>query len=143
MKNYIDKTKNLIKNHILTFTILILIIIISNYLFDYYCPSMVIFGIPCPACGISRAIYLLLQLKFVEAFKMNPSIYMAIPLILLYLYFYYNDKDYELLYYPTLFVLIGSIIIFIYRVFTNWGTPPLVFNYNSLLFKIIEGIKRK
>ena len=47
-----------------------------------------IFRYECLACGSIRAFWLLLHLKFVEAFKMNPLIYLYIPLIILIIYKY-------------------------------------------------------
>ena len=38
----------------------------------FFCPSRVIFGIPCPACGSGGATKALLDFKFIEAFKYNP-----------------------------------------------------------------------
>lgn len=47
------------------------------------CLSKKIFGIECPGCGLQRAIVLLFQGKFEDAFVMFPAIYTSILLIIL------------------------------------------------------------
>jgi len=88
------------KGHINFITIFIFLVFIGICLFFYLIsweklisfPSMCIwkniFGHECLACGSIRAFWLLLHLKFVEAFKINPLIYLYIPLIILIIYKY-------------------------------------------------------
>jgi len=47
------------------------------------CMNKTLFGIDCMGCGIQRAVVLLLQGKFVDAFYMYPAIY---PLILFFIF---------------------------------------------------------
>lgn len=51
-----------------------------NLLFRTTCPSVLLFGLPCPGCGITRAFLLLLTGHPVQAFWMNPSVYAWIGL---------------------------------------------------------------
>ena len=44
------------------------------------CPFKKIFHIPCPFCGMTRSIYLLLNIKVIESIKYNI---LTIPLVLL------------------------------------------------------------
>jgi len=39
------------------------------------CFSKQLFGVECPGCGLQRAVLLLFQGEFLEAFKMYPAIY--------------------------------------------------------------------
>lgn len=55
--------------------------------FFWKCPSKVLFGIPCPGCGLTRAHKAALQLNFKEAFSYHPLFPVAIP-TLLYLIHY-------------------------------------------------------
>ena len=38
----------------------------------YHCPVQLIFGIPCPGCGMTRAYLALLRLDFAAAFEYHP-----------------------------------------------------------------------
>lgn len=49
---------------------LILIFLICT-IFQVPCLFKTIFNIPCPACGIGRAVNLILQFKFIESFKLS------------------------------------------------------------------------
>lgn len=38
------------------------------------CPAKILFGIPCPGCGMTRAIKLCLEGELMAAIRMNPNI---------------------------------------------------------------------
>lgn len=42
-----------------------------------------IFGIPCPGCGMTRAVLAALQLHFAEAFTLHPMFW-SLPILVLY-----------------------------------------------------------
>lgn len=50
--------------------------------FGEVCPSQILFGFPCPGCGLTRAGILVLQIKPEEAWQMHPFIYAWILLAL-------------------------------------------------------------
>lgn len=56
------------------------------------CMSKKIFGIECFGCGTQRSFFLLLEGKFIEAFKMYPPIYTLI-LLFLFLFLHLIDKS--------------------------------------------------
>lgn len=39
------------------------------------CPTKILFGIPCPGCGMTRACLLLLHNDIIGAFCMNPNVF--------------------------------------------------------------------
>lgn len=55
--------------------------------FREVCPLLIMTGIPCPGCGLTRAGVLFLQGKFAEAFQMHAFIYVWFAFAL---YFVYN-----------------------------------------------------
>ncbi|MFR0955228.1 MAG: DUF2752 domain-containing protein [Roseburia inulinivorans] len=60
---------------------------VTQYLFHSVCPIAILFGFPCPACGLTRAGISFLTAHFSTAFQMNPCIFLLIPYFL-YLWFY-------------------------------------------------------
>lgn len=48
-----------------------------------YCPSIVLFGVACPACGGLRATYDLMHLDFFGAWGVNPGWVVIAPLLVL------------------------------------------------------------
>ena len=48
------------------------------------CPLKLLFHIPCPGCGITRASGLLLQGQIIDAVMMNPNVLIVLPCIAIY-----------------------------------------------------------
>ena len=58
------------------------------------CPSLLITGYECPGCGSQRAIHDLLHLRIGNAFAHNLLVPIAIPYIILGVYFqYFGGKE--------------------------------------------------
>ena len=50
---------------------------ILNYTYDIslvLCPTKILFGIPCPGCGMTRSVKLCLEGELLAAVRMNPNI---------------------------------------------------------------------
>ena len=63
---------------------------------DYMIPCLnkKLFGFECLGCGLQRAVSLLIDGEFYDAFKMYPAIYTLIPLfILIGINFFYKFKN--------------------------------------------------
>lgn len=46
------------------------------------CPSRLIYDLPCAGCGGTRAFLLLMKGHPIDAFMMNPNVYLVVPFIL-------------------------------------------------------------
>lgn len=58
------------------------------------CPFHYITGYDCPGCGSQRALHHILHLRFESAFVANPFMVLAIPYLLVGLYFeYFGGKE--------------------------------------------------
>jgi hypothetical protein len=58
-----------------------------NYAFDLHltvCPTKLVWHVPCPGCGLTRASSLLLEGNFADAIKMNPNIIIVAPAAILF-----------------------------------------------------------
>ena len=83
MNSILDKTKQFFKkqeNIILTVALLVLLVLAVTGI--YKCPFLLIFKIPCPFCGISRAFRSAATFHMREAFGFHP-LWPAIGLALL------------------------------------------------------------
>ena len=47
-------------------------VVLFELLFHKICPSRLLWGVPCPGCGITRAMLLFFQGRFAEATRMHP-----------------------------------------------------------------------
>ena len=111
--------------------------VLVNLFFGYVCPSMVILGLPCPGCGLTRAAISLAVLDFKGALNFNPMIFFALPLIAAYVFMYLKNYDLRKLFYPTCVIIIVSFIVFFIRISGGFGNEPLVINTNALVFRLL------
>lgn len=124
------KDNNLIlKLGILGILLVLLISSICYYCFhinfnDYLsrislCPFHLMTGIPCPGCGISRAMILLSQFKIIESLKMN---YLAIFLLLAMLIYLFLGRIPLIKRYPiiTFILLIIVIALWIHKIILSY-----------------------
>jgi hypothetical protein len=102
-----------------------------------------IFGIPCPGCGLTRAITALCSLEFRAAFFYHPLVPMIFWIGFLFLFqshpkihtLYTNNRLWQV--YGTLFCLVWGIRMFL--LFPHH--TPFVFNTSSLTFRLFELLK--
>lgn len=66
---------------------LILYTVISNLLFHAFCPLIILSGVPCPGCGISRATVCFLTGRWKQAWQLNPMVF---PIMTAAVYFGWN-----------------------------------------------------
>lgn len=80
-----EKIKYYIKNYGLAILLIIISMKVLNTIFGQVCLSKIFFGIPCPACGMTRAFLYLLQGRFLDSFHMNPMLLPVIGMLIAYL----------------------------------------------------------
>lgn len=83
-------------------------------------------GIPCPFCGLTRAVYEFMHLKFNTAFLYNPLIYplvMWFVIELVYFIWYEDQKLYTFLKYFRWFLLMLTLIVMLLRIFKYFPLP--------------------
>ncbi len=68
------------------------ILILGWFTVGVPCPFKLIFGIPCPLCGMTRAFVSLLKLDFSAAFEYNAMVW-SLPI--LYLLFLFDGKIFK------------------------------------------------
>lgn len=61
---------------------LLIYTILVNAIFHAFCPMLLITGIPCPGCGMSRALLLLLMGHPAESVKMHPLAPLVLALLI-------------------------------------------------------------
>lgn len=113
--------------------ILLVASLISKYFFKTFCLIRGVLGIPCPGCGITRALISLLKLDFNKAFFYHPLVYVLIILCILYIF----KKDF----FKNIFFLMSLVFLFvfvyIYRLILYFpNKEPLSLNKSALIFKI-------
>ena len=102
------------------------------------CPFRGITGLPCPACGMTRAGLLYLQGDFRGAFEVHPFIYGILGLAIIFCVFrYLLGKNTGWLKYPLLILGIGLILYYLYRMlFFFPDVEPMTYMSRSLFGRL-------
>lgn len=85
-----ERRLQLILLHVVLIGGMVGILTFINFIFGGVCPLRMIFGIPCPFCGMTRAHLAALRLDFAAAFSEHPLFPLGFPFLFL-------------LFHPTLF----------------------------------------
>lgn len=107
----------------------------KNYLYSL-CPMVVITGLPCPGCGLTRAGFLLLRGDFAQAFLLHPFIYLIVGYAGFFCWNRYICKrrmgeGLKLLF---SLLLVFMILYYIWRMVKDFpGKPPMSYYEGNLL----------
>lgn len=138
-KNALNKLVSDLKKAWIPITACILYVVIMTILVGEVCPSKLIFGIPCAGCGMVRAFILFITFRFSEALTMNPGIFIVAAAFLIFVILrYFTHVDIKWIKILLIITLLSLIIIFVIRLFTSFGTEPLVIYDKALIFWIIK-----
>lgn len=109
----------------------------------YICPSIILFGIPCPTCGITRATKLMLTGHIHEALQMHPLLLLVIFGVFLYIIIKRLLNNYR--FYIKLYVIICLLIFigfYIFRMVTYFpNVEPMLYYEDNYLSKIFATMK--
>ena len=111
------------------------LILLCRFLRLQTCPAKLLLGIPCPGCGMTRALFALLTLNFREAAKWNILIYSLLPHGILFLLFRYFSVNDHRIFFERLLIPQGLLLIiyYIYRMLTLYPhTEPMLPYTHSL-----------
>lgn len=94
-----------------------------HLLFGQFCPAMILFHLPCPGCGMTRALLLVLSGQWNAAWKLQPFVFGWMGLAFLFVICrYLLDRKPKLLTGLLIILLVGTLLLYIYRVWA--GFPP-------------------
>ena len=103
----------------------------------YRCPLRYIFGVPCPLCGMSRALYSLVTLDLDKAFYYHalwPVVVVGIPTAVILKIRKVDIKRYQI---NLICIILGIVVIgyYIYRHIV--GSPVVQVDFgNSLIYRV-------
>lgn len=65
-----------IREYGIAVVLFLLYMIVVNLIFHAFCPVVIITGVPCPGCGLTRALGYLITGRWQQAWEMNPVIFL-------------------------------------------------------------------
>lgn len=116
MYDIINRIKADLINYKKTLLILIIILLFLQITFNNVCPMKIIFGIPCPACGLTHSCFYILTFRWRKAFESNPTGFLWFISIITLLYYRYVAKVFKPI--PmVLFIIsaIASVLVYFYK----------------------------
>ena len=105
------------------------------------CPVVLISGFPCPACGLTRAGFLMLGLDFAGALHVHPFIFPIAGLTVLFCVNRYLmlKRTPEWMKWCLILLITGMVIFYIYRMIHVFpGDPPMSFYRGNLIHMLKE-----
>lgn len=136
-----QKIKSDIKQIAIPLIAICLYIIVGNLIFGKICPARMLFGIPCPGCGTTRAFWLLIQGKIIEATVSNPIWIAIVALAVIFVvnrYFVTSEKVSErvkgILKMAVVAAVVLCIAYYVYRMI-YWfpDREPMVYDPDNIL----------
>lgn len=99
------------------------------------CPSRELVGLPCPGCGLTRSILLILQGRFVESWQLQPFGYAWLVLAVIFILDRYVLESRQQMWKGLLVLIcIGMVALYGYRMVTLFPhTEPMTYYEGNLL----------
>lgn len=140
-----------IKQAVLPIGLVASLIVSSNIILGKVCVARMLFGIPCPGCGITRAFLLLAQGKIKEATIMHPFWIAIVVLLSAFLINRYFTKDKEMskkvmsvLKICAIITLLLCIVYYMYRMITWYPQKePMIYDSENVLNILMHFINKK
>jgi len=114
----------------------ILAIIVSQIFFRKICALSIVAGIPCPACGMTRAAVLFFQGRFQESIDMHPLFLPLAAIIAVMLVFrYIIKKTFPYGKICAIIFLISLVLLYGYRMYVYFPNKvPMNYDQNNLIY---------
>lgn len=137
MKEIAARIKHDIKDLWMAIIVLVVYTVLVNVIFHAFCPMVIVTGLPCPGCGMTRALFYLATGRLHQSIQMNP---MGIPIACIILYFCWNRyiigkkaKGMMLLVVVSIVLLL---IVYVWRMYCFFpNRVPYVYAQNNVLSK--------
>ncbi len=111
----------------------------ATHFWGAFCPMVIVTGLPCPGCGMTRAAFLALTGNWALATRYNPAVWMWLALGIYFAWNRYGKgrKAAGLMYLMGGAALV-MLAIYFYRMAVCFpGEAPMVFREENLLGKIV------
>ncbi len=130
----------LIKRYWIGIVLCIITMIFLNSIFGTVCISKLFIGVPCPACGITRASVFLLTGHFREAYQMHPLLFLIIMEVVFCLIIKKVLKNYRFFINISVIICMAIFVSFyIYRMKVYYpNVEPMVYWKDNYLHKMIN-----
>ena len=123
---------------------LLIYYIVVRMVFHGFCPMVILTGLPCPGCGLTRAVCFLLSGQFARSFALHPlgvfwlaaAVWFAVDRYLL------GKKMTKHLLLFFLCLCFATVCLYVYRMAVLFpDRPPMSYTGHNLLERIVPGYR--
>lgn len=117
-------------------------VLASKFLYST-CPVVMITGFPCPACGLTRAAFLLIHLDFPGAFHMHPFIYVIVLFAVAFVWRRYvcAIRQDKLLKWTAVVIIVFMTLFYVGRMAMQFpGASPMQYYDESILGRFLNAV---
>ena len=117
---------------------MVLGIILLLILFSWHCPVQTFFGIPCPGCNMTTALYYFLKGNIKASLYYHAMLLPTMMYGLLLILFRKHKKALQILTWIWILIMMGY---YIYRMIMIFPSAPMVYDENCILKRVSEIFK--
>ena len=130
--------KNDIREHWQAAIAVFVVLLVFVKCFGGACISQLVIGLPCPACGMSRAAGLFLKGQIKESLQMQPLFFLLIIGAILLVLCRYIFRGHEVvLKYYAVFLIVFAIVFYVYRMIRYFpDMAPMTYRRENLFYMI-------
>ncbi len=123
---------------------IVLIYILMHMFFDAFCPSVIVAGLPCPGCGMTRSIIFLFQGQVARSIYVHPMGIVVVMTALYAAFFrYILGKKIPLIKWIVLGLFLVAVVLYVTRMYLYFPhRPPYTYNPGNLFEKIIPQYRK-
>lgn len=116
MRNIFNRIKIDIKLLWRPVLLVAVVLIVLQVIFNEICPMKIIFGIPCPACGLTHSCIYIIMLQWKKAWLYNPTGFLwFISIFLGLVYRYILGKRSSIIMGMFILSSLASVIVYLYK----------------------------
>lgn len=123
---------------------LLIYYIVVRMVFHGFCPMVILTGLPCPGCGLTRAVWFLLSGQFVRSFTLHPlgAFWLAAVLWFAVDRYCLGKKITRNLAVAVICICIATVCLYVYRMAVIFpDRPPMSYTGHNLLERMIPGYR--
>ena len=143
MKKIFSRIYRDIKSYWIGIVLFLLFYFAIKYFYNAYCPLILIMGLPCPACGMTRAMLSFVQGEWIRAFNLQPTVFLWVAFAIYWaVYRYVLGRKSKLSDWMLIILLLLQIGVYVYRMMTVFPEyAPMTYRSDNLFRHIIPNYR--
>jgi len=119
---------------------LVIYYFLTEQVFHSFCPMVIVTGLPCPGCGITRSIFYLFTGQFGKSYELSPFAIFWILSGIWFIYRRYVEGKKVKGIYPIIGCICAAMIVYyVYRMCTVFPSiPPMIYKKDNVINSLLR-----